>query len=91
MRVQFRWPVGMPLCRRLGEGLWEVRSNLSGHRIARLLRHAGPSGGTLRVPQEDPEDAGNRVEDRAQAQTRVRLGAHYGKQKAPRYEALHDA
>ena len=24
MRVQFRWPVGMPLCRALGEGLGEV-------------------------------------------------------------------
>ena len=37
MRVQFRWPVGMPLCRPLGEGLWEVRSNLSSNRIARLF------------------------------------------------------
>jgi phage-related protein len=26
MRVQYRWPVGMPLCRALGDGLWEVRS-----------------------------------------------------------------
>ncbi len=37
MRVQFRWPVGMPLCRPLGDGLWEVRSSLSGNRIARLM------------------------------------------------------
>ena len=37
MRVQFRWPVGMPLCRSLGDGLWEVRSTLDGNRIARLL------------------------------------------------------
>src|SRR5271167_5221376 len=37
MRVQFRWPVGMPLCRPLGDGLWEVRSDLSSNRIARLL------------------------------------------------------
>ena len=37
MRVQFRWPVGMPLCRPLGDGLWEVRSNCPGNRIARLL------------------------------------------------------
>ena len=34
MRVQYRWPVGMPLCRSLGAGLWEVRSTLSGNRIA---------------------------------------------------------
>jgi phage-related protein len=35
--VQFGWPVGMPLCRSLGEGLWEVRSRLPSRRIARLL------------------------------------------------------
>ena len=37
MRVQFRWPVGMPLCRPLGAGLWEVRSDLPDGRIARVL------------------------------------------------------
>lgn len=37
MRVQFRWPVGMPICRPLGDGLWELRSKLGGNRIARLL------------------------------------------------------
>ena len=37
MRVQFRWPVGMPLCRPMGDGLWEVRTNLPTNRIARLL------------------------------------------------------
>ncbi len=35
--VQFGWPVGMPLCRGLGGGLWEVRSTLPSRRIARLL------------------------------------------------------
>lgn len=34
--VQFGWPVGMPLVRKLGEGLWEVRVNLP-NRIARVL------------------------------------------------------
>lgn len=37
MRVQFRWPVGMPLCRPLSGGLWEVRSNLTRGRIARVF------------------------------------------------------
>jgi phage-related protein len=27
----------MPVCRPLGQGLWEVRSNLSGNRIARVI------------------------------------------------------
>lgn len=35
--VQGGWPVGMPLCRSLGIGLWEVRSTLPSRRIARLL------------------------------------------------------
>ena len=37
MRVQYRWPVGMPLCRPMGEGLWEVRSDLPSNRTARVL------------------------------------------------------
>jgi phage-related protein len=36
-RVQYGWPVGMPLCRSLGGGLWEVRSTLPSRRIARAL------------------------------------------------------
>jgi hypothetical protein len=32
--VEYGWPVGMPLCRSLGNGLWEVRSSLSHGRIA---------------------------------------------------------
>ena len=35
--VEFGWPVGMPACRALGDGLWEVRSKLSGGRIARVI------------------------------------------------------
>jgi phage-related protein len=35
--VEFSWPIGMPLCRPLGEGLWEVRSSLGQGRIARVI------------------------------------------------------
>lgn len=35
--VEFGWPVGMPLCRSLGVGLWEVRSTLPSRRIARVI------------------------------------------------------
>ena len=35
--VEFSWPIGMPLCRALGKGLWEVRSELRNGRIARVL------------------------------------------------------
>ncbi len=34
--VQFGWPLGMPLVRSLGGGLWEVRSNLV-NTTARIL------------------------------------------------------
>ena len=36
-RVEFGWPLGMPYCRSLGRDLWEVRSNLPGGRIARVI------------------------------------------------------
>jgi phage-related protein len=35
--VAFSWPIGMPLVRALGAGLWEVRSSLTQGRIARVL------------------------------------------------------
>ena len=34
--VQFGWPLGMPVVRKMEPGLWEVRSRLVG-RIARVL------------------------------------------------------
>src|SRR6266436_5677925 len=35
--LEFGWPVGMPLSRALGNGLWEVRSSLPQGRIARVI------------------------------------------------------
>jgi phage-related protein len=35
--VELGWPVGMPLCRSLGRGLWELRSDLPDGRAARLI------------------------------------------------------
>jgi phage-related protein len=37
MRAQWRWPVGMPLCRPMGDGLSEIRTDLPSNRIARIL------------------------------------------------------
>ena len=37
LRAQWRWPIGMPLCRPMGSGLWEVRTNLPTKRTARVL------------------------------------------------------
>ena len=37
LRAQWRWPVGMPLCRQMGDGLWEIRTDLPTKRTARVL------------------------------------------------------
>jgi phage-related protein len=36
-KVEYGWPIGMPYCRSLGGGIWEVRSDLERGRIARVL------------------------------------------------------
>lgn len=35
--VEFGWPVGMPVCRPMKDGLFEVRTNLEHGRISRVL------------------------------------------------------
>jgi len=35
--VEYGWPIGMPVARSLGKGLYEVRSNISSKRIARVI------------------------------------------------------
>jgi phage-related protein len=37
LRAQWRWPVGMPLCRAMSNGLWEIRTDLPTKRTARVL------------------------------------------------------
>jgi phage-related protein len=37
LRAQWRWPIGMPLCRPMGEGLWEIRTDLRSNRTARVF------------------------------------------------------
>ena len=37
LRAQWRWPAGMPLCRPMGSGLWEIRTDLPTKRTARVL------------------------------------------------------
>ena len=35
--VEYGWPIGMPVSRSLGKGLYEVRSHISHKRIARVI------------------------------------------------------
>jgi phage-related protein len=58
--VEMGWPIGMPLCRPLGGGLWEARSTLAGNRIARILfcathGHMVLLHGFIKKTQKTPE------------------------------------
>ena len=58
--VQFGWPLGMPLVRKLDLKLWEIRSNLPG-RIARIIFTAGEGRmillhGFIKKSQKTPLD-----------------------------------
>lgn len=60
-RIQYRWPVGMPLCRAMGGGLWEVRTNLPSKTTARVLIcfHAGvlyAVHGFVKKSRKTPDD-----------------------------------
>lgn len=60
-RVQYRWPVGMPLCRPMGDGLWEVRTSLPNRTIARVLicLHGGDLialHGFIKKTQKTPDE-----------------------------------
>ncbi len=37
LRAQWRWPVGMQVCRPLGGGLWEIRTELPTKKSSRVL------------------------------------------------------
>ena len=36
-KVEYGWPIGMPYCRSLGNGLCEVRSDLTDGKIGRII------------------------------------------------------
>jgi len=70
--LQVGWPVGMPLCRPISGGLWEVRSSLPSRRIARILFfvHEGRIGivhgfikKTQKTPPEEIELARKRMKE----------------------------
>jgi len=61
LRAQWRWPVGMPLCRPLGGGMWEIRTDLPTKRTARVLiclyrGHLVALHGFIKKTRATPED-----------------------------------
>ena len=61
LRAQWRWPAGMPLCRAMGGGLWEIRTDLPTGRTARVLicfhrEHLVALHGFIKKTRKTPED-----------------------------------
>jgi phage-related protein len=61
LRAQWRWPVGMPLCRPMGNGLWEVRTDMPANRTARVLlclhqEHLVALHGFIKKTRATPEE-----------------------------------
>jgi phage-related protein len=60
--VEFGWPIGMPVCRPMGGGIYEVRSNLAQNRIARVLFYIDKKGrmvllhGFIKKTQKTPDE-----------------------------------
>lgn len=42
--VEFGWPIGMPVCKPFGDGIYEVRTHLAQNRIARVLFYIDKKG-----------------------------------------------
>jgi phage-related protein len=42
--VEFGWPIGMPVCKPFGDGIYEVRTSLAQNRIARVLFYIDKQG-----------------------------------------------
>jgi phage-related protein len=60
--VEFGWPVGMPICRPLGGGIYEVRTSLAQNRLARVLFYIDKKGrmvllhGFIKKTQRTPDE-----------------------------------
>lgn len=70
--AEYGWPIGMPVCRPMGQGLYEVRSNIAGGRIARVIFFvSGPNMILLhgfikksqRTPKSDLDLAARRMKE----------------------------
>lgn len=69
--VQFGWPLGMPLVRKMDPGLWEVRSTIDVGIARVLFTTAGPVmvllhgfvKKTAKTPADDPKLASRRMKE----------------------------
>ena len=60
--VEFGWPIGMPVCRPVGDGIYEVRTSLGQNRIVRVLFYIDKKGrmvllhGFMKKTQKTPDE-----------------------------------
>ena len=78
--VEFGLPIGMPVCRPLGDRVYEVRSSLARNRIARVLFHIDEKGrmvllhGFVKKTQKTPaEDLDLARRNRSKHQSGLKL------------------
>ena len=70
LTIQFGFPLGMPLCKALGDGLHEVRSSLPSKREARLIFFTDGQKiivvvhGFIKKTQKTPDDDMRRAKER---------------------------
>jgi phage-related protein len=77
--VEFGWPVGMPVCRPMGDGLYEVRSKLAQNRISRVVFYIDKKGrmillhGFIKKTQQTPdEDLDRATKNKSKHQRRLK-------------------
>ena len=60
--MEYGWPIGMPVCRALGSGIYEVRTMIDQGRIARVLFYIDKRSwmvllhGFIKKTQKTPDD-----------------------------------
>jgi hypothetical protein len=83
-RVQHRWPVGMPLARPLGKGLWRsVSAGEQSHRTRHLLLSRRGAGCAQWLHQEEPENTSRGAPTRLEPKEGV--GTMSKKKRHPRH------
>src|SRR5581483_7074671 len=86
--VEFGWPIGMPVCRPLGDGIYEVRTSLGQNRIARVLFYIDRRGrmvllhGFIKKTQKTPrEDLDLAKKQQGQASERIAMNGKKTRKK----------
>src|SRR5579872_1819459 len=90
-KVEFGWPIGMPYCCSLVHGLWEVRSDLTGGKIGRVIFSiVADEMALLHGFVKDPENALQGHRPRSETEKRGELMKRKRKGRIARDETFDD-